>query len=174
MSNQQDQRPRRRWRLWVLEGLLLIGLYWAVSAWQTKTLPARGPAPNFSLTDLQGHNVTLDELRGKAVLLHFWATWCGVCRAEISALNAVYDQLDSDEALVTIVADSGDRAKVARFVAEHQIRYPVLLGTDPVLVRYGVSAFPTNVFVAPDGTLDSATVGLSTRWSLLARLGCAR
>jgi peroxiredoxin len=169
-----DPRRRPRWLRWLLEAVVILGVFAAVSAWQTRDLPSGGAAPPFALKALDGNVVRLEDLRGKTVLLHFWATWCGVCRYETSALNAVHARLDAREALVSIVADSEDVDQVRRFVAERGIRYPVLLGTPELLERYRVSAFPTNYFIAPDGTIRSSSVGMSTRWSLAARMGCAR
>jgi len=169
-----DPRPRRPlWLRWVLEALVVLGLFAAVSAWQTRELPSDGPAPALALKTLDGTVVRLEELRGKTLLLHFWATWCGVCRYEIPAVNAVYDGLDGREALLSVVADSEDVDNVRRFVAERGIRYPVLLATPEVLERYRVRAFPTNYFIDPGGMIRSSTMGMSTRWSLAARMGCA-
>jgi len=153
---------------------VIAGVFAAVSAWQTRNVPSGGAAPAFALKTLDGKVVRLEDLRGKTVLLHFWATWCGVCRYETSALNAVHARLDAGEALLSVVADSENVDEVRRLVAERGIRYPVLLGTPDVLERYRVSAFPANYFISSGGTIRSSTVGMSTRWSLAARMGCAR
>lgn len=156
--------------------LLAFGVFFAVSHWQTRRLlpPGETPAPDFTLTTLQGEPVRLSDFRGKTVLLHFWATWCGVCRQEVGALNSLADSLDDDQVLVTIVADGDDRAAVERFVAERGVRYPVLLGNDELVAAYRVSMFPTNYFVDPSGRIAGSTVGMSTRWMLRTRMGCAR
>jgi thiol-disulfide isomerase/thioredoxin len=118
--------------------------------------------------------VSLESLRGKRVLVHLWATWCGVCRMELGALEAVHAGLGPDEALVSIVADAEDRTAVAAFVKEHGIRYPVLLGTDEVLRAFRVTAFPTNYYLDGSGAIRGATVGMSTRLSMKVRLALAR
>ena len=153
---------------------VILGVFAAGSAWQTRDLSSDGAAPAFALKTLDGNVVRLEDLRGKTVLLHFWATWCGVCRYETSALNALHARLGGPEALLSVVADSENVDHVRRVIAERGIRYPVLLGTPDVLGRYRVSAFPTNHFVSPSGTIRSSSVGMSTRWSLAARMGCAR
>lgn len=165
----------RRWRSWLLQGGALLAVVIVVSTWQTRRhLASAEPAPGFALRSLGGETVRLSELRGKRVLLHFWATWCGVCKLETGALNAVHDGLGPDEVLLSVVADAEDIEHVRRAVNEHGIRYPVLLADDSVLTAYRVSSFPTNYFLSADGTVSSTSVGLTTRVALWARLAWAR
>jgi thiol-disulfide isomerase/thioredoxin len=137
-------------------------------------LPRDEPVPALELTDLQGKRVSLAEFRGKTLLVHFWATWCGVCRQEFGALNALQRNLGSNEMLLSVVADSDQRTHVERFVREHRLEYPVLLGTQKVLEDYKIEAFPTNYYVDGAGRLRDKTVGLSTRMSMGARMACAK
>ncbi|GMV14627.1 MAG: TlpA family protein disulfide reductase [Polyangiaceae bacterium] len=172
-------KPRVPWRKRALRIALEIGLvaavYFGVSAWQgRKLLGSASPAPAFSLRSLDGKQVALEDLRGKRVLLHFWATWCGVCRQEHGALNAVQAGLGPDEVLLSVVADSEDPETVRRYAAEAGIRYPVLLADAKVVRDYRVGAFPTNYFVSKAGQITGHTVGMSTRFGMNARLGCAR
>ncbi len=155
---------------------LVVAIYVGISAWQTRTHLESGAAaaPDFELRSLSGATVRLSELRDKSVVLHFWATWCGVCKMEISGLKSLVKSLDPDQVLVSVVADADDEAQVRRFVQEHEIDYPVLLADEKILSQYRVTAFPTTYFLAPDGSIDSSTVGLSNRFAYRARLGCAR
>jgi thiol-disulfide isomerase/thioredoxin len=114
--------------------------------------------------------VRLESLRGKRVLLHFWATWCGVCRREHAALNAVQASLDEDEALLTIVADAQDVEAVQQVAREEGIAYPILLGTEDVIADYRVDAFPTNYYVDREGKVASSTVGMSNRLAMWLRM----
>ncbi len=178
-GDQEGERPRRRrsrLRRWAFDIALFLGLYLAITAWRERGLLSSGTtaAPDFALRDLDGHTVSLQSLRGKSVLVHFWATWCGVCRQEFGALDAVQSGLDDNQALVAVVADSGEPDRVRRFVAEHHIHYPVLLGTPAMLRAYHVTVFPTTYFIGPEGKVRGHTIGLSTRWGMSARLGCAR
>jgi peroxiredoxin len=160
---------------WVAQAALLAAIVFLVSLWQTRDhLGGRAHAPEFSLRKLDGGEVRLADLQGKRVLVHFWATWCGVCKLEPSALNAVHDRLGPNEVLLSVVADPEDEGEVRSFVASHEIRYPVLLADAGVLRAYRVNAFPTNYFIAPDGTISGSTVGLTTRFGMLARMSWAR
>jgi peroxiredoxin len=159
----------------VVEIALFVGAYLAITSYQERhLLPKNLPVPTFTLASLDGQEVSSESLRGKRVLLHFWATWCGVCRQEFGALNAVRRGLGPDEALVTIVADAEDANRIRDFVAKEHIEYPVLLGTDSVVRAFGVSAFPTNYFLDKAGRVAGHTIGMSTRVSLAARLALAR
>jgi peroxiredoxin len=174
---QRPETPRRlrRMRRLFVEVIVLVAVYFAVSTWQERRLiRTSGPAPNFTLETLDGQSVSLDSLRGKQVLLHFWATWCGVCRREFGALNAVHRGLNASQVLLTVVADSDDRERLRAFIAEHGIEYPVLLGSDAVLRAFHVDMFPTNYYVDGTGVIASHTIGMSTRFALASRLGCTK
>ena len=156
----------------VLELGLFVGLFFALTSFQERhLLPSHTAAPPFELATLSGDSVSLESLHGKRVALHFWATWCGVCRREQGALNAVASDLGKDEAVYAIVADSDDPDRIRRFVAEEHIRYPVLLATPEVLAAFHVGAFPTTYYVNRDGTIGGHSVGMSTRYAIRARLG---
>lgn len=167
---------RSRWLRWLAELAFAVGLYLALSSWQSRgALSDDGDtlAPPFALRTLDGRVTRLADFAGRGVLLHFWAPWCGVCRAEISMLSDLYAELPSDQALLTVVA-ADDEASVREFVRERRLNYPVLLGTPEVLAAYGISAFPTNYVIDSRGRIRSHTVGMSTGLGLKARLGCAR
>jgi peroxiredoxin len=154
---------------------VVVALYFGVTAYQGRYLVGAGSeAPAFALSALDGSSVSLESFRGKRVLVHFWATWCGVCRQEFGALNAVQSGLSADEAMITVVADSEDPEAIRRFAKERDLRYPILLASEDVIRDYRVRAFPTNYFVAPNGEVKAHTVGMSTRFSLNARLALAR
>lgn len=161
-----------RARRWALEITLFVGLYLGLTAFQGRNLLAsKTRPPSFELSTLSGEHVSLDSLRGKRTVLHFWATWCGVCAREHGALNAVAKGLDRDEALYAIVADSDDLEKVRRVVAEQHIEYPILLGTSDVVEAFHVTSFPTTYYVDRAGKIGGHTVGIATRFSIRARLG---
>ena len=150
----------------------MIALWFAISAYQTRAHAGNdgAPAPAFTLLDLTGRKVSLADYRHKKVVLHFFATWCGVCKAELPSVRAVHDGLGDDEVLLGVAADSDDPEALRRFTREHELRYPILLATDEVLRAYGVDKFPTNYYVNGDGSVRSSTVGLSTLIGMKLRL----
>lgn len=160
----------RRSVSWVAQGVVLVGLLFALGAYQTRRHLRARVAPDFVLPDLSGRRVSLADYRGKKVLLHFFATWCGVCRLELPSLRGLAQRLGPNEALVAVVEDSADAEAVRGFARKHELNYPVLLGSPEVFRAYRVSAFPTNYFVNGDGTIAGSTVGLSTRLGMATHL----
>lgn len=158
-----------------LQILAVFGLWFAIGAYQTRRHAGGNgsPAPDFTLTDLAGRRVALDDFRNRKVVLHFFATWCGVCKAELPSVRHVHASLDEDEVLLAIAADSDDPEALRRFAAEHELRYPILLATDDVLSAYGVDRYPTNYYLNGDGSVSSSSAGLSTLLGMKFRLFCA-
>ena len=178
-AKKPKEKPRIPWKKRApriaMEIAIVVGIYFAITAWQGQNLLGSStPAPAFTLTSLDGKQVALADLKGKRVLLHFWATWCGVCTQEHGALNADQAGLASDEILLSVVADSDDPEAIRKYAAEAGIRYPVLLADAAVVRNYRVGAFPTNYFVSKEGQITGHTVGISTRLGMNTRLGCAR
>jgi peroxiredoxin len=159
----------------LLEVTLGVGFWLAVGAYQTRrhVSASAQPAPPFTLSDLSGRPVSLEAFRGKKILLHFFATWCGVCKVELPSLRGVHGGLSEDEVLLAIAEDSDDVESLRRFAREHELTYPILLGTPAVLGAYAVGAFPTNYYLNADGSVSSSSTGLSTRIGMELRLMAA-
>jgi thiol-disulfide isomerase/thioredoxin len=119
-------------------------------------------APNFTLDRLRGGTVSLADLRGRIVILDFWATWCPPCEFQVEELNAFYDahRDDGDVEVLGISVDAEEPAAVASWVTERGVRYPILLGGEDLARRFGAVGFPTLYILAPDGSIDSEHVGL--------------
>ena len=143
--------------------LLVVG---GVQAWRGRDLAADGtPAPDLALRDLQGNLHRLSDYRGRPVMLHFWATWCGVCRQEFGALNTV--EAERGDAVLLAVAEDGDDAAALRaFVKERGLTYPVLRGSDSVSRQWGISVFPTTFYLDREGRIVTHQMGMTTRWSM--------
>jgi peroxiredoxin len=122
----------------------------------------REMAPDFTLSTLQGESVTLSELRGKTVVIDFWATWCPPCEFQVPELNAFYEANlgRGDVQVLGVSVDAEGPDVVGEWVEEKGVRYPILLGSEDLARRYGAMGFPTLVVIAPDGTVDSRHVGL--------------
>jgi len=122
-------------------------------------------APDFELQSLDGKNVKLSAFRGKAVLLNFWATWCGPCKIEMPWFVELQKQYGPQGLQVVGVAmDDSSSEEIAKFTREMGVNYPVLLGTESVGQRYGgVDVLPTTFFVDREGKLVAREFGLQSR-----------
>lgn len=118
-----------------------------VQAWH-----ARKPIPALEASDLNGKVWRLADLRGKAVLINFWASWCEPCRAEMPALQALADFYGREKLVVLAVNFKESKAKMAQYIKSTGLSLPVL--PDPagdIARRWGVNVFPTTVLIAADG-----------------------
>ncbi len=128
---------------------------------------------NFTLTDLQGKSWTLKDLRGKIVVVNFWATWCPPCRKEMPDLDALYQKY-KDNGLVILAISDEESAKVSPFISEHKITYPVML--DPgrkVNELFQVEGIPKSFVYDRDGKLVAQSIDMRTRGQFLEMLGRA-
>ena len=150
-------------------GLLLAWLLLAIGcdagAPDGEAEPAAESAPEFTLEQLDGEPVSLAALRGKTVIIDFWATWCPPCEFQVPELNAFYeDHKDSGKVAVLGVSVDTDGPDVVReWTTEKGVSYPILLGGEDLARRYGAMGFPTLVIVDPEGHIDSRHVGLIER-----------
>jgi peroxiredoxin len=128
---------------------------------------------DFTLTDLQGKPWTLKELRGKVVLVNFWATWCPPCRKEMPDLNALYQRF-KDQGFVILAISDEKVDEVKPFIAERNISYPILL--DPgkkVNDLFEVEGIPKSFVYDREGKLVAQSIDMRTQKQFLEMLGQA-
>ncbi|RPI06146.1 MAG: TlpA family protein disulfide reductase [Ignavibacteriae bacterium] len=142
----------------ILLGVFFIATCNAQSLTQQK-------APNFVLKSLDGKNIELAKLKGKVVVVNFWATWCPPCRAEIPDFIKVYDAKKSKGlVIVGIALDEEGWSKVKPFVEKNKINYPVVLGTMEVVQQYGgIDGIPTTFIVDKKGNIVDTQVGMMSK-----------
>jgi len=120
--------------------------------------------PAFTVTDLEGKTASSADWRGKVVLINFWATWCGPCRAEIPDLVALQQKYRDHLVVVGISEDEGSTDLVKRFAAEQRMNYPIVMSNDEIRRIFpGVMALPTTFILDKDGRLVQKRVGLLSR-----------
>jgi peroxiredoxin len=128
---------------------------------------------DFTLKDLQGRAYTLKEMRGKVVLVNFWATWCPPCRKEMPDLETLYNQF-KDQGLVILAITDEDASKVAPFVAERSFTYPILLDPGRKINKlFQIEGIPKSFVYDRNGNLVAQAIDMRTQKQFLQMLAQA-
>jgi thiol-disulfide isomerase/thioredoxin len=159
-----------KWRVYAINALIIVLVVVGIRVWQHRGMVS-GAAPNLQGATLEGKPYKLPERPEKPVLVHFWASWCPVCRAEQGNIAAI---ARDNPNVITIAMQSGKPEAVTQYMKEQGIDFPVL--NDP-LGRYakiwGVHAVPASFIIAPDGQIHFIEVGYTTEIGLRLRLWLA-
>src|SRR6266446_5890576 len=119
------------------------------------------PAPEFKLTGLDGKQLSLADSHGKVILLNFWATWCGPCRAEIPDLVELQNKYKDRLQILGLVVDDDDQDAIKEFTEKFRINYPVALATNEIRMQYGgIAALPTSFVLDAEGRIVQKHEGL--------------
>ena len=135
------------------------------------------PAPDFTLLDLNGKKVSLARYKGNAVLINFWATWCGPCKIETPWLVELNNQYAPQGLEIVGISTEGDdlqkgdkegwandKAAIEKFVQQEKVPYTVLMDGDSISRPYGgVEELPTSFFVDRNGTVVATQLGLTSK-----------
>jgi peroxiredoxin len=160
----------QRWRVISILTLLVSAAWIGYSATLPGTTIIQGIpapqkgflAPDFTLLTPEGESVTLSDLRGQAVLINFWASWCGPCRREMPAMQQVYDDL-KDEGFVVLAVNTTYNDSVSKamaFLDEYDLTFTTLMDiSGEVSQLYQLRATPTSFFVDPDGVIQEVVLG---------------
>ncbi len=119
------------------------------------------PAPLFALSDINGKKVSLSDFKGKVVLLNFWASFCGPCKAEMPSLNRLYTALKNDGFVVLAISIDPSEKPVRSFVSEKGLAFPVLMDPEKEAYfdLYAVFALPTSFLIDRNGIIVEKIMG---------------
>jgi thiol-disulfide isomerase/thioredoxin len=118
-------------------------------------------APDFQVTSIDGERVKLSDLRGKVVVINFWATWCGPCRREIPELNKLVEKMGGNEDLYFMGITHEEREKVLKFLEENEFKYRIFYGGGDAFRKYGVMGIPTHVIIDRRGRIFKKFIGFT-------------
>jgi thiol-disulfide isomerase/thioredoxin len=134
----------------------------------TSSAPGPGtlkPAPEFELENVAGGTMKSADLKGKVVIVDFWATWCAPCIEEIPNFNKIHETYkDKGVQMLAITTQSGALEDIKPKVAEFEMKYPAVIGDDPVEEGFGgLLGFPTTFVVSPDWKIYKKYVGMTAK-----------
>jgi len=151
--------------------LLIAGASWTVLSIDNTGASTSGhipapqvgfAAPDFSLPSTEGKTYTLSELRGQAVLINLWATWCPPCRAEMPTIEKIYQEY-KDQGFIVLAVDmtyQDDPLQIVPFSEEHGLTFPILLDESGVVgSAYQLRSLPSSFFVNREGIITEVVIG---------------
>ena len=122
---------------------------------------------DYKLVDTYGKSIDLSNYKGEPLVVHFWATWCPICKLEASNI----DELSKEYNVVSIAVTSGSNKEINEFMQKRQLSYRVVSDISGDLAKkFNISAYPTTLIYTKDGKLKFTEVGYSTTVGLKARL----
>ena len=158
------------WLRRAIEVLLVVALIAGIRAWQQRDIVS-GAAPSLQGALLDGKPFVLAARPAQPVLVHFWATWCSVCRAEQGAIEAI---AHDNPNVITVAMQSGSRDEVAKHLGEHGLSFAVVNDPDGrISAAWGVHAVPASFIVDTNGRIRFVEIGYTTGVGLRLRLWLA-
>lgn len=171
MGNVANSKSRAiKWRGYAVNALLFVIIVAGIRIWQQRDIVS-GAAPALQGMTLSGWPYKLPAHPAKPVLVHFWATWCPICRAEQGSIAAITHDHPN---IITVAMQSGSLEEVASYMREQGIDFPVVNDQDGTLSStWGVHAVPASFIIAPDGRIRFVEIGYTTDIGLRLRLWLA-
>ena len=158
----------QRFKSWGITLLLAVVVFSALSAWKSKDM-LLGPAPVLAGYDLQGQLMTL-EPKDEPTLIYFWATWCPICGFTISSIASIAE----DYPVITLATTSGSEEEIKAYLAQKNIRLPVMMDDSGDLGRHwDVTGVPAIFIVDSKGQITHRSLGYASELGLRARLALA-
>ncbi len=143
---------------------ILIGIFVVLGCEKKNPPPPKlgDLAPPFILKDLDGKKVSLDDFKGKVVLIDFWATWCPPCKESVPDLNSLYEKYKNNGVVILgLSVDAGGPNIVKAFKEAYKMSYPILMADESITRKYGVRGIPSLFILDKDGRVQQNFVGFS-------------
>jgi cytochrome c biogenesis protein CcmG/thiol:disulfide interchange protein DsbE len=169
LSNLASPTPwrARRWLLLTvvvavaaLLGLLFWGMLRGPSSTVGGAVPLNKPAPNFTVTTIDGRQLSINELRGKTVVLNIWASWCVPCRDEAGELNRSYALYKDRNVVFVGIAWNDNDGEVRKFIEQYRVPYDIALDAEGrIAIDLGITGVPETFLIDAEGRLTQKWVG---------------
>ncbi|HHJ18655.1 MAG TPA: protein disulfide oxidoreductase [Gammaproteobacteria bacterium] len=162
----KKRSSRHRILALLLQAIIFFGLYLGAKAWMQRDM-VHGMAPQVTARNLQNQVVSLKDYRGQPLLLHFWASWCKICKFEQGAITSVAKKWP----VLTVAMQSGNRQDIKGFMHRNNLAWPTILDeTGSLAQRYGVVGVPAHFIIDSHGEIRFRETGYTTSWGLKIRL----
>lgn len=174
LSRLNNLLKRRYFKLGV-EIVVILAIYLSVKSFMQRDL-VDGPVPPLEGTLLGGQSFTIQsyqgkpQFKGKPQLLHFWATWCSICKMEENSIASISD----DYEVITVAMKSGNDMEIAAYLEEQGLSFPVVVDENGVIAqRFGVRGVPTSFIIDPEANIKFTEIGFTSELGLRLRLWLA-
>jgi len=157
---------KKRWIKWTLEILFFVLLYLILRGYMQRDIIS-GQAPAIKATTIKQQAFDLHPDAGKPILVHFWATWCGVCRLEQDSIES----LSKDYNVITIAMRSGSDDELKEYLKDNELSFRVINDEFGDIVKaYGIGGVPASFVVNGKNEIEFSEVGFTSSWGLRFRL----
>jgi len=170
----ETKPQKRQWLFWIVAFFLLYTFFnqFFSSGFGSAHLKAGTPAPVFSLLRLNGvGKQSLEDFKGKVVVLNFFATWCSSCRQQMPDLIRLHNQAGLDNLVVVGISGDSSLTEIRDYLGQKKINFPVFLGNDKAFKDFGVKVLPTTYLINGSGVIKGGVQGQIGYDNLLAEIG---
>jgi thiol-disulfide isomerase/thioredoxin len=167
MSEPSNKMPSNKWRSYTINTLLIVVVVSSIRLWQQRDMVS-GAAPVLKGVTLTQKLYQLPTHPDQPTLVHFWASWCSICRTEQGNIAAIARDFPNT---ITVAMNSGLTNEVTQYMQEQGIAFPTVNDPDgSISAAWGVHAVPASFIIAPDGQIQFVEVGYTTEIGLRLRL----
>ncbi len=146
-------------KILIILTFILLAAQKPISPWEIDGLTGK-KAPEFTLKDINGRNVSIASLRGKVVLINFWATWCPPCRAEMPSMNRLYREYKGKGLEILAISTDNSASKVKDYISQNSLAFQVLMDDNIKVARqYKVFSLPTTFLIDRNGIIVDRFLG---------------
>lgn len=146
-------------KIFIILTFILLAAQKPISPWEIDGLTGK-KAPEFTLKDVNGRNVSIASLRGQVVLINFWATWCPPCRAEMPSMNRLYREYKGKGLEILAISTDNSASKVKDYISKNSLAFQVLMDDNIKVARqYKVFSLPTTFLIDRNGIIVDRFLG---------------